>query len=106
MKTFEDLVFKPHPHAINLKEVYAKVPHIDPYIQEIFDSTQARMDFPNGYGISVLCGIVFYSNGRDTYEVGVLYQGYLIKYFTDDSVIGWQTKEQVSEIMKKIQQIE
>jgi hypothetical protein len=28
--------------------------------------------FSNGYGASVICGSVFYSNGVDTYEIAVL----------------------------------
>ena len=106
MKTFDDLIFEPHPHAVALKQIYSSNPNISPYIEEMLDATQARMDFPNGYGISVLCGNQFYSNGRNTYEVGVMYQGRLIRYFPNDSVIGWQTKEEVSELIKEVQKLE
>lgn len=88
MKTFEDLVFEPHPSAINVRRLYPRQCDRNPYIQAMCDATQARMDFPNGYGISVLCGPQFYSNGLDTYEVGVMYQGILVRYFTEDSVKG------------------
>lgn len=105
MKTFKDLTFDPHPCTIALKRTFAHRCNIDPHMQEMCNATQARMDFPNGYTISVICGIQFYSNGRDTYEVGVLYQDRLIRYFEHDSVIGWQTEEQVTEIMKEVQEL-
>lgn len=104
MKTFKDLTYEPHPHAVALKEHYGKEPSIDPYIKEVLNGTQARMDFANSYGISVLCGILFYSNGRDTYEVAVLYEGELIRYFPEDSVRGWITADEVTEIMKEVQE--
>ena len=66
---------------------------------------QAILRFDNGYGVSVLRGNCFYSNGIDTYEVGVL-NGDSLCYpeeFGDD-VIGYVTAEQVTEIMKKVQE--
>lgn len=103
MKTFEDLVFEPHPSAINVKRLYPLQHDRDPYTQAMCEAAQARMDFPNGYGISVLFGIQFHSNGRDTYEVAVCYKGDLVRYFPEDSVRGWQTKEQVTELMLELQ---
>lgn len=66
MKTFKDLVFEPHPSAVNVKRLFPYRSERDPYTQAMCEAVQARMDFPNGYGISVLFGIQFYSNGRDT----------------------------------------
>lgn len=41
---------------------------------------QAIMEFENGYGVSVLFGEAFYSNGIDTYEVAILKDGaYVIR---------------------------
>lgn len=105
MKTFDDLTFEPHPHAVNLKQIYAGHKNVDPYIESMFDGAQARMTFPNGYGISVLCGIQFYSNGRDTYEVGVFYKDCDTQFFPTGSVAGWKTKEEVTEIMKEVQEL-
>ncbi len=103
LKTFEDLQFEPHPHAITLKGLYASQQNIDPYIEQMFEAVQAVMQFPNGYGISVLCGVQFYSNGRDTYEVGT-------RYCEEDGctkweVVGWKTREEVEEIMIELQKI-
>ena len=86
MKTFDDLVFKQH-HSINFL-------------------MQAKLQFENGYGISVLFGSPAYSNGIDTYEVAVLKDGSLCfnTEITDD-VIGEIEKEEVTNIMIKIQQL-
>ena len=105
MKTFDDLVFKPHPHAVHLKETYGSQPNIDPYIEERFSGVQSRMEFPNGYEVSVLCGVQFYSNGHDTYEVGVFYRGMDTQFFPTGSVAGWKTRDEVTEIMKRVQEL-
>ena len=64
------------------------------------------MDFENGYGISVIFGSMFYSNGIDTYEVGILKDGILC-YDTPitDDVIGYITADEVTDIMRKIQEL-
>ena len=64
------------------------------------------MNFPNKYGISVMLGKQVYSNGKDTYEVAVLYEKHLCytSSITDD-VLEYQTKEEVTEIMKRIQDL-
>lgn len=84
MKTFKDLEFYPHKVVIG---------------------THAVIEFDNGYGISVVCGQLFYSNGIDTYEVAILHHGN-ITYSTDitDDVLGYQTANQVSEIMRRVQE--
>lgn len=86
MKTFDDLKFYPHHYSI--------------------DGQQAVLYFGNGYGCSVLIGKDFYSNGIDTYELGVLRDG-LLCYDTPitDDVLGYLTKEEVTIVMKKIQQL-
>lgn len=67
---------------------------------------QAIKCFFNGYGVSVLFGNSFYSNGVDTYEVAILKDGHLC-YSTPitDDVLPYQTKEEVSDIMKKVQML-
>ena len=85
MKRFKDLKFEPHIHE---------------------DGQHAIIHFENGYGVSVLFGWVFYSDGRSTYEVGVLKGGQLC-YSTPitDDVIGHASKNKVTRIMKKVQQL-
>lgn len=91
MKTFKDLVFNKHPNF------------------PMF-SMQARMFFPNGYGISVVAGEYAYSDNENPYECGVL-KGNSDKWdltydtpITDD-VIGYCDEEKVTEIMKQIQEL-
>ena len=93
MKTFEDLVFQRHPIAIDSLPDYK-------------DAKQAVLEFDNGYGISVLIGRCFYSNGIDTYGIAVMKDGgiYYSTPITDD-VIGRLKADQVSEVMKQIQEL-
>ena len=100
IKQFNDLVFNPHPLA---KEA-EKLPN---YLRrEYAESKHAKMFFENGYGISVLFGSMFYSNGVDSYEVGVLKGGTLC-YDTPitNNVIGYIPAAEVSDIMRKIQEL-
>ena len=71
MKNINDLVFNPHPIAKEAEKLPSDMR------QMYAESKQAKMDFENGYGISVLFGSMFYSNGIDTYEVGILKDGVL-----------------------------
>jgi hypothetical protein len=90
-KTFDDLEWNP----------WTTDEH---YSQEFLDSRQAKMTFSNGYGVSVLCGTPFYSNGEDSYEVGIMKYGELFKLDRyDDTVIGYRTKDEVTNIMKYLQ---
>lgn len=84
MKTFKDLEFKKRPVC----------------------GFQAVMNFNNGYGVSVLLGNMFYSNGKDTYELAVLEDGYLC-YTTPitENVLGYLTEDEVTEVMRKIQEL-
>ena len=86
MKTFKDLEFNTHPSA--------------PYFMH-----QARMDFDNGFGISVVNGQSAYCS-VGTYEVGVLFEGALTydTHITND-VIGHLSPKEITEIMKDIQEL-
>lgn len=85
MKTFNDLEFKPH---------------------SIGNGQHAILNFDNGYGVSVLLGKLFYSNGIDTYELGVLKNDHLC-YDTPitDDVLGYLTKGGVTKVMERIQKL-
>ena len=75
-------------------------------IERYQDAKQAKETFENNYGVSVIFGNCFYSNGKDTYEVAVLYDGN-ITYNTEitDDVLGYLSEEEVSEIMIKVQSL-
>ena len=66
IKNFKDLVFIPHPIAGEAQKLPLYL------AKEYAEAKQAKMNFENGYGISVIFGSMFYSNGIDTYEVGIL----------------------------------
>ena len=93
MYTFNDLLFIPH--------LLSQAP-----ILRYKSAKQAILNFNNNYGVSVLLGEVFYSNGIDSYEVGILFNGELC-YTTDitNDVIGRVNELEVTEIMRKVQEL-
>jgi len=85
MKNFNDLEFRTHPAGLG---------------------TQASMRFPNGYGVSVICGSWYYSNGVNTYELAVLKDG-SVSYTTPvtDDVLRHLTEREVSDAMEEVQEL-
>ena len=83
MKTFKDLEFEPHPLGNGL---------------------QATMNFDNNYGVSVIKFTGSYGYRQNLWEVAILYKEELT-YDTDiaDNVLGSQTKQDVTDVMKKVQ---
>lgn len=69
--------------------------------------TQAMMEFPNGFAVSVLHGEQFYCD-ENTYEVAVMKDNKVVypeEICPNGDVLGWQTAKQVSEIMRKVQEL-
>ena len=99
IKTFKDLEFEMHPMLLDAKSSQDTR-------EMLANSKHAGMEFENGYGVSVIFGEQFYSNGIDTYEVGILKDGYLCydTHLTDD-VLGYQDEDEVTEIMRKVQEL-
>ena len=93
MKTFNDLEFKKHPIADSGIERYKNAKH-------------AVMSFDNKYGVSVIFGSCFYSNGIDNYELAILYNNE-ITYNTKitNDVMGHLSEDKVSEIMIEVQKL-
>jgi len=87
---FKDLKFKPHPLA---KE--GIMGH---------GSKQAIMNFKNGYGVSVIIGNLFYSNGVDTYELAVLKNGGLDydNPVANGDVRGYLKKDELMRLINKV----
>ena len=94
MKTFDDLVFEKHAMAIEMES----------FTDRYSNATHAKLSFDNGYGVSVIFGDPFYSNGIDSYELAVLKDGDVC-YNTPitDDVLGYLSKDEVTEVMKNIQ---
>ena len=68
------------------------------------DATQARVDFDNGYGASVITGSMFYTSESHPYELAVFHGGHLTytSGITDD-VLGRLDKDEVMEYLAKIE---
>jgi hypothetical protein len=82
---FDDLVFKPH----------------------IPGHTQAVVHFANEYGASVISGPKFYCTPDAPFELAVLYKNQLC-YSTalTNAVLGYLTKEQVTEYLGQIEALD
>jgi hypothetical protein len=87
MKTFKDLEFVEHPNHI--------------------EGVQARIQFDNGYGVSVVCSPYTYGGDNGLYELAVLDSEGHLTYATSvtDDVIGYLRPEDVTDVMAKIQQL-
>ena len=86
MKTFDDLVFKPHPIGRG--------------------SVMARLDLGNDIEVSVVGGPGLYGNGTTSFEVAAFYKT-LGKFvpFDNDDVSGWNSKEEVTKIINRLENL-
>ena len=86
MKTFNDLVFEKHPMGIGI---------------------QARIQFDNGFGASVVKGRYTYGGPQGLYEVAVLDKDGHLTYDTmvTDDVIGHLTEQDVTDVLAQIQSL-
>lgn len=68
---------------------------------------RARMFFPNGYGVSVISNNYSYGGREGLFEIGVLDTAGDLCYNTPvtDDVIGWLNEEDVSRVMKEVQEL-
>lgn len=67
------------------------------------DGIQARHDFPNGYGVSVVRGFGTYGSDQGLYELAVMYKGSICynSPITED-VVGWLTLEQAQDLADQV----
>ena len=87
MKTFKDLVFKPH---------------------SLGNGIQAVIDFENGYGISVVQTPYSYGGKMGLFEIAVIDKDREVVYNTPvaEGVIGYLREEDVTQAMERIQLLE
>jgi hypothetical protein len=106
MKTFKDLDFKPR-HNIDEHKKMISIMKSSITEQEKKDPLQARMDFTNGYGISVIVGGFAYGSEEEPYECAVFKKGSLCydTHITADT-IGNCVEKAVTNIMKAIQELD
>ena len=89
MKTFKDLEFE------QLNDT--------PYMV----GKKSRMQFDNGYGVSVISHTHSYGGRSGLYEVAVLDKDGFLTYETPvtSDVIGYLTEEDVTDVMKQVQNL-
>ena len=87
MKTFKDLKFGEHPNHMG--------------------GVQARIQFDNGFGASVVKTPHTYGGDKGLYELAVLDSNGSLTYATPitDDVIGYLRPEDVTDVLTKIQQL-
>ena len=91
MTTFNDLVFKSHANVNN--------------------GIQAKLDLGNNTEISVVSmrekdgefGGLYGDASEGTYEVAVFHNGNMVPLSPFDDVKGWQTEDEVTELMSNLQ---
>ena len=95
----------PHP---SFKEMLKRWPDgPPPEMRSMYDDfdggTQTKLDFDNGYGASIIFGSMFYSNGVDTFELGITHDGKLTyDSGLSDDVIGHLSNDEVTALLYKI----
>ena len=99
IKTFKDLEFETHPILLDDKSSQDTK-------EMLVNSKHAVMEFENGYGVSVIFGEQFYSNGIDTYEVAIIKDNHVcFDTPLTDNVLAYQNENEVTEIMRKVQEL-
>ena len=87
MKTFDDLVFKPHPIGRG--------------------AVQAKLDLGNDIEVSVVGGNGLYGNGTSTFEVAAFYK--TLRKFVPmpdgNDVSGWNSKKEVTKIINYLENL-
>ena len=87
MKTFDDLVFKPH--------------------RGIPGGVQARLDLGNDIEVSVVGGRNLYGNGVTSFEVAAFYKtlGKFVPMPDGDDISGWNSKEEVTQLINYLENL-
>lgn len=65
-----------------------------------------RVEFPNGYGASIIKSPYSYGGAQDLYELAVLYDN-MITYDTEitNDVLGYLTSEDVTKLLERIEKL-
>lgn len=82
--TFEDLTFSPR--------------------SSFMPGVRATVDFPNGYGASVIRGYGTYGSEDDLYELAVMTkEGICYSTPITDDVIGWCSPDRITQLLQEIE---
>lgn len=96
--SFSDIEFKPYftEEEVNFIKKIRLMSDAD-------KSMQGVVEFENGYGVSVLFGSCpFQSNGKDTYEVAVTYDGHIINRDNRQWVECFLNRYEVEKLMNNV----
>lgn len=95
--SFSDIEFKPYftEEEVNFIKKIRLMSDAD-------KSMQGVVEFENGYGVSVLLGRPFQSNGKDTYEVAVTYDGHIINRDNRQWVECFLNRYEVEKLMNNV----
>ena len=96
--SFSDIEFKPYftEEEVNFIKKARLTSDADKYMQGV-------VEFENGYGVSALFGSCpFQSNGKDTYEVSVTYDGHIINRDNDEWVECFLNRYEVEKLMNNV----
>jgi hypothetical protein len=87
MKTFDDLVFKPHALGIG--------------------AVQAKLDLGNDIEVSVVGGPWMLGDGKTTFEVAAFYKtlGKFVPMPDGEDVSGYNSKEEVTELINYLENL-
>lgn len=87
MKTFDDLVFEPHPLGRG--------------------AVMTKLDLGNDIEVSVVGGPGLYGNGKTSFEVAAFYKtlGKHVPFEDGYDVSGWNSKEEVTKIINKLENL-
>ena len=86
MKTFNDLIFTQHPNGMD-------------------GCVQAKLVLDNNITLSVVGGSYgLYGDGKETFEVGAWHNDSndWIKLSEHDDVVGWQSKDDINQIIQRL----
>lgn len=95
--SFSDIEFKPYftEEEVNFIKKLKLMKDVDKYMQGV-------VEFENGYGVSVLLGQLFHSDGKDTYEVAVTYDGHIINRDNEQWVECFLNRYEVEKLINNV----
>lgn len=87
MKTFDDLVFKPHSIGVG--------------------RFKASLDLGNDIEVSVVYGDGLYGDGKTTFEVAAWFKTLMtfVPMPDDNNIVGWVSKDEVTKIINYLENL-
>lgn len=102
-KTFDDLRFEVSEAALSLKEITKGNYYTDPCILDMMEVEEAKLKFPNGWGIQVLWHKNKHQKSEEEFLVYFMYGPTFCEELGDNGHETCHSREEVSNIMKWMQ---